>query len=151
MKKILLIALLPLFAACSKSPEKEVIPAQGTTTVVKAKGNGGPTTSANYQLVSFSVTKSQQASIPYNIVSWTAVGETNISGYDVEMSYGNNTSFSSYTSILSSNSNSSISRSLYPYATNGAVFFRLKIYHNNNTVTYSAIKKVVWNIDYSNW
>ena len=152
MKKILMIALLPLFAACSKYPENAVCPTPAAASVVvKAKKQGGPATSATYQLVSFSVTKSQQSSIPYNTVAWTAVGETNISSYDVEISYGNTTSFSTHSSVLSSNSNSSISRSVFTYASNGITYFRLKVYHNNNTITYSTIKKVVWNVDYSNW
>jgi hypothetical protein len=148
MKKLMLLSLLPLALACNKPLQNEVTPSPVLKTT---GGNNGPSTSTAYQLVSFSVTKLSPGNL-HDYINWTAVGETNITQYELQKSWGNNYSWQIISTIPSSNSNTSISRSITQWASGGTSYFRLKIYHTNNTITYSTIKKVIWKDDiWSNW
>ena len=155
MKKLVLIAMLPLALSCSKSSDLNVTPVTSAptglakTTGGNGNGNGGsgPVSSTSFQLTSFTVAKNGN-----NIkVSWSAVGETNIISYDIEresnLSAGN---WFYRSTVASSNNNALISRTFSdPINISGwgsvTISYRLKIYHSNNTVSYGPIKSIVVN------
>ena len=139
MKKLLLLALLPLVLACNKSEQPE--PAPQNQNIAQKKGNTPPSSEA-FQLLDFNVSKSNDIKI-----TWSAVGETNITGYQLEQSVSNNNFSYPYLigSFPSSNSNTLITRTHTENGLSAAtmtIYYRLKIFHTNSTITYGPIASV---------
>ena len=149
MKKLIIIALLPLLVACKKSSHR-VEPQTTSPAAMKSTSSNGGSNSSGYQLISFKVAKHNYNTLfgraHTNKLTWTATGETNITGYDIEFSTDNFVSYNLVVFVPSSNSNTSYSNSRIFGAIDGINYYRLKIYHVNQPASYSSVLSTNWNL-----
>jgi hypothetical protein len=151
MKRMFFLSLCSLLFACSKSSYHHELetPVDVAMNMKGGKPGSEPPTPTGYNLSSFSVSKKPNekwgsCQLAVLDISWTATGETYILGYELEKSSVSN--FSTVWSLgtfPSSNNDASITRSYTDkMSTNGAqltYYYRLKITHTDNTITYGPI------------
>jgi hypothetical protein len=101
MKTFLSIIGLLSLCACTKPSTLNITPVVSNSNTVHSYAKA-ITTSATYQLVSFAAAKTSSGSK----ITWTAVGETNINGYNVQV--GSDRAFSAIASTTSYTSSNSI-------------------------------------------
>jgi len=99
-----------------------------------------------YKLLSFTVSSSNIGDRWTTNLTWTAVGETQISGYEIERMMSTNPGIWTLISIVpGSNSNTLITRNYletFTLTRSLTVFYRLKINFVNGSVQYSQVVHV---------
>lgn len=148
MKKLFLLALLPMWIACNKSSNLEVIPQQQQTTLQnpEVESLAKNTAAKVYQLISFTIKAKANVWSPFfgyvNTVklTWNAKNETMIVKYEVQHALNGGTWYDMGT-WQSSGNNVAITRQYNSFGSvpAGNNSYRLKIFHTNNTTSYSNV------------